>query len=676
MKNMIFLALGAFMLPVSFAHAQIQATPDTAKITASKDIASSISSTVKGKTSNASRLNESQIRPVSGENNMRTYDGQTAFNGKAVCKGSSEFMRMLVQPTTNGNLKLLNIMQDTDMNGSLDITTSPGWDISVVCSNGFQTCSDANNAATCTSWAWVADPKSYQLGRKNVAMTDLGGCYCINNSCGSNLAWNNLGQTLNDLGGGASQALSRANPWFTLSQIKVDGVSASFVGGDTASCSIGDSEGFFGTADGKKILSYKDNYNAMKTDANSQKTTSDAYRMITEGSLNPNETSDMYSCDITRNVNLDEPKLNEIIAFDGGQGSVQQCGADCLQLVLGRLGDNYWSGTCKYFEVDSNFFIKDHTRIASATLINAVFDDWMQLWAGDKVVWSGPYGNWNDAGPVPGACELSKSWKQSPNTDFKQYLDKNGPVKFKIRVEVSGEGEGYALVRLKVDLSCREGDEYVSNTCTAYEQDQNCQLVDETVDGVKTFTGSINTGLIPLPQTQVLQGSFCSVAVKRDWFKKKRQYRCNRKTDFNFDKIIERKAYIDKTVTPGDYKDKMFNNGKVSYGAGELFWPDMPKVGDCINMCKTRKPKQTPDMAVSGQVDKNNKPGVIKYDNFYYECDATNKCPAEPGEEVIKACQCLNEFAEASAIMQVIRQAGQDMICSSGNPKKPDGSSK
>ncbi|EKA5326726.1 conjugal transfer protein TraN [Salmonella enterica] len=676
MKNMIFLALGAFMLPVSFAHAQIQATPDTAKITASKDIAGSISSTVKGKTSNASRLNESQIRPVSGENNMKTYDGKTAFDGKAVCKGSSEFMRMLVQPTTNGNLKLLNIMQDTDMNGSLDITTSPGWDISVVCSNGFQTCSDANNAATCTSWAWVADPKSYQLGRKNVAMTELGGCYCINNSCGSNLAWNNLGQILNDLGGGASQALSRANPWFTLSQIKVDGVSASFVGGDTASCSIGDSEGFFGTADGKKILSYKDNYNAMKTDANSQKTTSDAYRMITEGSLNPNETSDVYSCDITRNVNLDEPKLNEIIAFDGGQGSVQQCGTDCLQLVLGRLGDNYWSGTCKYFEVDSNFFIKDHTRIASATLINAVFDDWMQLWAGDKVVWSGPYGNWNDAGPVPGACELNKSWNQSPNTDFKQYLDKNGPVKFKIRVEVSGEGEGYALVRLKADLSCREGDEYVSNTCTAYEQDQNCQLVDETVDGVKTFTGSINTGLIPLPQTQVLQGSFCSVAVKRDWFKKKRQYRCNRKTDFNFDKIIERKAYIDKTVTPGDYKDKMFNNGKVSYGAGELFWPDMPKVGDCINMCKTRKPKQTPDMAVSGQVDKNNKTGVIKYDNFYYECDATNKCPAEPGEEVIKACQCLNEFAEASAIMQVIRQAGQDMICSSGNPKKPDGSSK
>lgn len=77
--------LGAFLLPI-FAHAQINTTPDTTKINQSKDVAGSISSTVKGKTSNASRLNETQIRPISGENNMQTYDGKTSFNGKAVCK--------------------------------------------------------------------------------------------------------------------------------------------------------------------------------------------------------------------------------------------------------------------------------------------------------------------------------------------------------------------------------------------------------------------------------------------------------------------------------------------------------------------------------------------------------------------------------------------------------------
>lgn len=675
MHKLLLSVTGALLLPCFFAHAQItyKANPDN--ISKSKDSASSISSVVKSKTSTSSRLNDSQIRPVSGEENMKTYDGNTNFNGKAVCRGSSEFMRMLVQPAAGG-LKILNIQQDTNMDGKLDITTAPGWDVSVVCSNGFQSCTDPNNAGTCKSWGWIADSQSYQLGRKQVPMTELGGCYCISESCGSNLAWRNISQVLNDLGGGASQALAKANAFFTLSEIKVDGVSASFVGGDTSSCSIGDTDGYFGTSDGKKILSYQNNYNAMKNDSSAATNTSQAYKMITTGSLNPNETYELRKCDIRRNVNIDEPKLNEIISFDGGSGSVSQCGQDCLQLVLGRLGDNYWSGKCSYYEVDSNFFIKDHTRIMSATLESAVFDDYMQLWAGDKVVWSGPYGNWNTSGPVPGACELSTSWNQNPNLDFKQYLNSNGQVKFKIRVEVSGEGEGYALVRIKADLSCREGQEYISNTCTAYEQDQNCQLADEVVDGVTTFNSSINTGLIPLPQTQVLQGSFCSVAVKRDWFAKQRTYRCNRKTDFNFDNILDRKAYIDKTVTPGDYKDKMFTNtGNVSYGSGELFWPDMPTVGTCVNMCKTRKQKTTPEMSTSGQVDKNNKPTVTKYDNYYYECDQSNQCPAGEGEEVIKACQCLNEFGEAAAIMQVIRQAGQDMICSSGNTKMPDGKS-
>lgn len=81
-------------------------------------------------------------------------------------------------------------------------------------------------------------------------------------------------------------------------------------------------------------------------------------------------------------------------------------------------------------------------------------------------------------------------------------------------------------------------------------------------------------------------------------------------------------------------------------------------------------------MVVFGQVDKNNKVSVIKYDNFYYECDVMNKCFVESGEEVIKVCQCFNEFVEVLVIMQVICQVGQDMICSFGNFKKLDGLSK
>ncbi|MGX9280548.1 conjugal transfer protein TraN [Pantoea ananatis] len=670
LRNVI---VGALALPLFVAHAQKVAVNES-DINKSSEIASSLSNTVKGQTNSASSLNSSQIRPVVGETKMKTLDGKTEFNGQVMCKGSSEFLKVIGQPMGNGDLRILNIMQDANMDGKLDTVYSPNYDVSAVCSNGFMTCSNPNETTTCTSWGWIADSKTYQLGRQRVAMTDLGGCYCINNQCGSSLAWRNMGQILSDLGGGATQALAKVNPFFAVSAVSVDGVTATFTGGDGGACAMNDSDGFFNSSSGQTALKYNSNANQMSNDANAQKQSSKAYQAIVGGSFNPDESYDLKSCEVNRIVPLDEPKLNDIIQFDGGEGSVQSCGNDCLQLVLGKEGDNYWSGSCKYYEVKSNFILKDPTRIASATLVNAQFDDWMQVWKDDKVIWNGPYGTWNDAGPVPGKCELGTNWNMNPNLDFRQHFNKAGPIQFKIRVEVSGDGEGYALVRIKADLSCKEGQERTVNTCAVYEQDDGCHLVDENVDGVTTFSGGINTGLTAIKPTQTLTGNFCSIVVQRPWFTKKRTYRCNKKTAYNFDNIIERKAYIDKTVTPGDYKDKMFSNGNVSYGAGELFWPKMPTVGDCTNVCKTRKVKETPDMTVSGTTDKTRTGANVQYNYYYHECDTSNQCPAEAGEEVVKACQCMNEFAEAAAIMQTMRQAGQDMICTSGEKKNPDGS--
>lgn len=88
---------------------------------------------------------------------------------------------------------------------------------------------------------------------------------------------------------------------------------------------------------------------------------------------------------------------------------------------------------------------------------------------------------------------------------------------------------------------------------------------------------------------------------------------------------------------------------------------------------RQERKKTTPDMSVSGQIDKNKKPGQKVYNYFYHECSSDNKCSSDEGEEVVKACQCINEFAEAAAIMQTMRQAGQDMICSSGEIKNPNG---
>lgn len=75
-------------------------------------------------------------------------------------------------------------------------------------------------------------------------------------------------------------------------------------------------------------------------------------------------------------------------------------------------------------------------------------------------------------------------------------------------------------------------------------------------------------------------------------------------------------------------------------------------------------------MSLGGSVS--GKQTAPSYNFYYHQCTKDNVCPAEPGETVVKACQCLDEFADAAAIMQIIRQAGQDMICSSGETKGPN----
>ena len=44
-------------------------------------------------------------------------------------------------------------------------------------------------------------------------------------------------------------------------------------------------------------------------------------------------------------------------------------------------------------------------------------------------------------------------------------------------------------------------------------------------------------------------------------------------------------------------------------------------------------------------------------------------CPAGAGEEIIKDCQCIDEFAETFTLLESLKEAGKDAICSSGEKK-------
>src|SRR3546814_14865549 len=68
-------------------------------------------------------------------------------------------------------------------------------------------------------------------------MPKLAGCYCIKNSCGTNLAWGNMASVLRDLGGGMIGALTTADPRYGVAEAVIEGPAIRYVGAQSTACS-------------------------------------------------------------------------------------------------------------------------------------------------------------------------------------------------------------------------------------------------------------------------------------------------------------------------------------------------------------------------------------------------------------------------------------------------------
>lgn len=93
--------------------------------------------------------------------------------------------------------------------------------------------------------------------------------------------------------------------------------------------------------------------------------------------------------------------------------------------------------------------------------------------------------------------------------------------------------------------------------------------------------------------------------------------------------------------------------------------PERGSVPACEPVCKTRAPKANDGVAVDGVVgSKQNAP--TGWDTFYHACTTgggSDVCPAGPGEEIVSACGCLDDFPEAVVMMQTVRLGGADLVC-------------
>jgi conjugal transfer mating pair stabilization protein TraN len=133
----------------------------------------------------------------------------------------------------------------------------------------------------------------------------------------------------------------------------------------------------------------------------------------------------------------------------GGAGNTQSCGEGCLDIQVGQVGDNYWSGNCVIFDQTLHLQVDNGAAITSATLAEAHWDDYMQVYVAGQEVWHDATGEFPPE--TGGVCDLKTNWSATPDVDVTSAFRVNGPIDVKTRVSVGGVGEGWARIRIQYD---------------------------------------------------------------------------------------------------------------------------------------------------------------------------------------------------------------------------------
>lgn len=155
-----------------------------------------------------------------------------------------------------------------------------------------------------------------------------------------------------------------------------------------------------------------------------------------------------------------------LIEHISGPLNILSCGSGCVDVWIGKQGDNYWDGgSCTIFEEEMAFRITKPQAITSAKLVEAHYDDHMQIYLrkpslngspGELApIWQSVHG-WDAAWESGANCERSTTNVLQPDVS----IDHNGLVtgsdegsvfQLKTRTAVGGKGESYAKIRIQYD---------------------------------------------------------------------------------------------------------------------------------------------------------------------------------------------------------------------------------
>ena len=621
--------------------------------------------TVQGLFGKKENLNKNLSVPMTDSTTpMKTIDGSTSFAANLTSPSSASFLKVMMQPSGSGDLQLVRISQDTNMDGSIDTLYTVPRVVSGVCANGYYSCT-AGTWSNCQPYKWVSDASGH-VSDTGAAVTELGGCYCINSSCGSQLVWNNSALVLKDLGGGAVSAIQRANIGFTVTNVSLTPVTIDYYGRLVGSATVQDAMQVQTLPPPVNAQAYYSNPGSMSgsvgsiTSSQSGDPSSIYYNMLNSPAVNQT-SAEQKKCTIIRTAGLSSTSTTY-----SNTGSSTLCADHFVKMQIwkvdettyklqlldtnpagsphvdcgGTVDSNGWhtvttinlpgGGAAQQGKLTSATFALSNMQSGAACQTGSGFAD--GVLNGFTV-------------PVQTTVECGAAGSQNINYDFSYF--------FEYKLDTYGES--------------------VNDQCQTLVSDPTCKLKDETVDGVAVLQNYNHTGLNQLPSCQDINGASGPMQICRPWWNKKRTYICQT-TAMDFSDLKTRYGAVVGGVSQSgstlNYADLMKEkSGTWTAGSGSILMPGADAYAACEPSCRTRVPHEDNEITTTG-IASNVRLNPAAATDYLYKVCVNGVCPVStPGEVIIDDCQCLSNFSDAALAVQSLRMAGKDLICTSGQRK-------
>ena len=630
----------------------------------------------------------------------------------------------------------------------------------------------------CRTYQWTSDA-SGRASLQAVSLAALGGCFCVNNSCGTNLVFANTQTIMNVIGGGVASAIQTKDTRYTISNVTIDGMDATYYGQNSGACIASSS----GPANAEQYYYNPGNMSAdasteaateaaVPTSVYSALKTSDAagnyqavtctiargdmiawdsnYQCYVESAINNgcsvlennpdcqlrSETIDgvttvenymatglepLSSCQLMSNTlsagcnyvcpgsgNWNVPCLDSPVCVSGGQMAVcsnGQCllGQDipCSSAPTCMLGGQ--AQLCQFQNVvqeaaggwsngisvaaDGNVLHFYSGGYSYVCVSNPALPCEYQYPEGFRCnLGSGKYGSCRyeyvvtETGYVTFAPGVTLTASvQGPNYLFEAPLEGGNAFGF----ERSYYGASVTFTITGAAISGMSGDPYVGLLTSSVSTDGSSLTISGTglnrPGGEHYTTGSVRFDFspdhCPLPNATSCSGSpsqcyeTCTRNDCEPWWMKTRTYTCMT-SGYDFSNIQKRVSTIKQSAQDNtssmSYNDyylsgTTWTTGSSSYATSNVY---RGNIGNCQQACKTvANVDNTSTNVASKKSDVSLDPTTPE---FYYHACTSAGCPAGAGETIITDCQCIDDFAEAAVIMQILRKGAQDIICSDG----------